>query len=320
MSNDEKERELRNRIWESPSLLPGFDAPAAAAKEVPVRRAGSADVVVVDAEGKIAIVECKRAANPECRRWVIGQVLEYAAGLWKLEYEDFERLLAARGTALTKPFKDVPGWDGENFRSAVSRNLGAGAFQLIIAVDEMTESLKKKLNRAVVFLNCHTQPDVGVLAVALPRGAPPGEVYGEDCEGVGPLKPKLKPDRWTLMDEISSPDATLVAEDLLDWADSREPRGVRVDYPKERIEGIVRAPRGNLFRLRPREVRVSLSSVIGPGEAWDGRTEQLVQDLDDIGVVLVSKRPRAPLELLADEGRRKEFLALMERHLGTLTG
>ncbi len=70
----------------------------AAAKEVPVRRAGNADVVVVDAEGQIAIVECKRASNPESRRWVIGQVFEYAAGLWKLDYEDFKRLLAARDT------------------------------------------------------------------------------------------------------------------------------------------------------------------------------------------------------------------------------
>ena len=121
MSNDEKERELRRRIFESPSLLPGFDGPMAAAKEVPVRRAGSADVVVVDAEGQIAIVECKRASNPECRRWVIGQVFEYAAGLWKLDYKDFERILAARGTVLTKPFKGVEGWDEATFRRAVSQ-------------------------------------------------------------------------------------------------------------------------------------------------------------------------------------------------------
>ena len=73
MGSEEKESELQERILESPSLLPGFDGPVAAAKEVPVRRAGSADVVVVNAEGLIAIVECKRAVNPELRRWVIGQ-------------------------------------------------------------------------------------------------------------------------------------------------------------------------------------------------------------------------------------------------------
>ena len=61
MSHVEKEREkeskLRDRIFESPSVLPGFEGPTAAAKEVPVRRAGTADVLVVNAEGLIAIVE-----------------------------------------------------------------------------------------------------------------------------------------------------------------------------------------------------------------------------------------------------------------------
>jgi hypothetical protein len=125
MRNDEKERELQKRILESPSLLPGFNEPAAATKEVAVRRAGSADVVVVDAEGQIAIVECKRATNPECRRCVIGQVFEYAAGLWKLGYSDFERILAARGTILTKPFKGAAGWDEETFRRVRLPNPGS---------------------------------------------------------------------------------------------------------------------------------------------------------------------------------------------------
>ena len=160
-------------------------------------------MVVVDAKGQIAIVECKRASNPESRRWVIGQVFEYAAGLWKLEYSDFERILAARGTVLTKPFKGVAGWDEESFRRAVSRNLEAGDFRLFIAVDAMTERLKKRLNRTVIFLNSHL-PKVEFLVVALPRDGPV-EVYGEDAGSVLPLKPKLKPDRWTLIDEITSP-------------------------------------------------------------------------------------------------------------------
>ena len=246
-------------------------------------------------------------------------MFEYAAGLWKLEYKDFERSLAVRGTELTKPFKDVPDWDEDTFRSAVSRNLERGSFQLIIAVDEMTEKLRKKLTRTVVFLNCHTQREVRVLAVALPHGAPPGEVYGEDCEGISALKPKFTPDRWTLMDEMSSPDATVAAEGLLEWADSMKPREVRVRYPKAG-EAAIRAPRGGLFKLNPREVQVSLSGVTTSGEPWDERTNQLVQDLDNIGLRLERKRPRAPLELLAEESRRKQFLALMERHLGTLTG
>jgi hypothetical protein len=126
MRNEEKERELQRRIFESPTLLPGFDGPVVAAEEVPVRRAGSVDLVVIDAAGQIAIVECKRATNPESRRWVIGQVFEYTAGLWKLGYSDFERLLAARGAELTNHFKDAAGWDEATF-------------------DEMTEGLKEEV-------------------------------------------------------------------------------------------------------------------------------------------------------------------------------
>ncbi len=83
MSNDERDREreraLQKRILTEPSLLRGFDGPVAVADEVPIRRPGSADLVMVNAKGQIAIVECKRATNPESRRWVIGQVFEYAA-------------------------------------------------------------------------------------------------------------------------------------------------------------------------------------------------------------------------------------------------
>jgi hypothetical protein len=315
--SEKKERDLRQRIWESPSLLPGVDEPAAAAEEVLVRRAGSADLVVVDAQGKITIVECKRASNPDTRRKVIGQVFEYAGGLWKLDDKDLERSFAAGGNDLTKPFEHLPDWDESVFRSDVSRNLEAGAFRLIIAVDEMKEQLRKKLERTVTFLNCHTKEEVQVLAVALPTNAPPGEVIGEDCEGIPRLAPNLERGQLKLMNEITSEGGLEAAEGLLEWAD--ETRGVSVKYSPKGVAA-VRAPRGGLFKLKPQEVQVSLSGVIASGEPWDERTTQLVRGLDDIGVSLEGTRPRAPLELLADESRRAQFLTLMERHLETLTG
>lgn len=168
-----------------------------------MRRAGSADLVVVDARGEITIVECKRASNSDTRRRVIGQVFEYAAGLWKLEYHDLKRSFEARRTELTEPFEELPDWDENAFRRAVSQNLEDGAFRLIIAVDEMTEELRKKLERTVVFLNCHTKDEVQVLAVAVPPGATAGEVIGEDCEGIPRLEPKLKPDRSTVMTSLA---------------------------------------------------------------------------------------------------------------------
>lgn len=313
---DEKERELQRRIFKSPSLLPGFDAPLAVATEVPVRRAGSADLVVVDREGQIAVVECKRARNPESRRWVIGQVFEYAAGLWKLDYSGFERTLASRGTSLTQPFKGAADWDEETFRHAVSRNLGTGDFRLFIAVDEMTDGLKKHLHRTVSFFN-RQAPEVQVLVVALPHDGP-AEVYGDDPATVPPLPPRLRPDRWTLIDETSSPAAAAAAEALFDWADTMEGRGVEVRCTPTQCA--VQAPRGPLFRVRPEEVQVALSAVIRKNEPWNEATKTLVQGLDKIGVRLEDNRPRAPLEVLADDRARADFLALMAQHLATLTG
>jgi hypothetical protein len=320
MSNDEteheRERELRNRILESPSLLRGFDGPAAAAKEVPVRRAGSADVVVVNAVGQIGIVECKRAANPQSRRSVIGQVFEYAAGLWKLDYADLKRIFAARGADLTKPFQAVPGWNETTFRRAVSRNLEAGDFRLFVAVDEMTEILEKKLTRTVTFINSQL-PQVELLAVVVPRDGGV-KVYGLEPEVMPRLEPKLKRDQWTLIEEMGSPAAAAAAEHLFNWADSMKSRGVRV-HPTS-TQCAIKAPRGPLFRVRSSEVQVSLSAVTKKDEPWDQPTKQLVQDLDEIGVRLgKGNRPRAPLELLAHDPTPAEFLALMERHLETLT-
>lgn len=321
MSNDERdrerERELRNRILESPRLLPGFDEPLAAAKEVPVRRAGSADVIVVDAEGQIAIVECKLAANPESRRSVIGQVFEYAAGLWKLEYADLKRIFAARGTDLTKPFKGAAGWNEPTFDRHVTRNLKAGDFRLFVAVDEMTETLQKKLTRTVTFINSELRK-VELLAVAVPRDGGV-ELYGEEPEAMPRLEPKLKRDRWTLIEEMSSPIAAAVAEHLFGWADDMKSRGVKVHTTATQCA--IEAPRGPLFRVRSSEVQVSLSAVTKKDEPWDQPTKQLVEELDEIGVRLgKGDRPRAPLEVLDDDRTRAEFLALMKGHLETLTG
>jgi hypothetical protein len=103
-----RERRLRDLIAGSPSLLPDVDErPAAVSTEVRISGAGKADVIVVDAGGEITIVECKLAKNPQMRRWVIGQLFEYAAALWRLDIEDLERGLAAGGTASTEPFKDT---------------------------------------------------------------------------------------------------------------------------------------------------------------------------------------------------------------------
>ena len=70
------------------------------------------------------------------------------------------------------------------------------------------------------------------------------------------------------------------------------------------------------------EIQVQLRTLSDHGEPWDDeRIEQLVQEVADIGVQLGPNRnwPKAPLEALADDTRRQQFLTLMERTLDTLT-
>jgi hypothetical protein len=120
--------------------------------------------VGVDAHGRLTLVECKLKANPEIRRAVIGQILVYAGGLWRMSYDDFAAGFAARAgqsleSAVAKAIGDE--LDEEQFRKAVTRSLTAGGFRLVIALDAITAELK----RIVEYFNEHTSSSVQVLAL-----------------------------------------------------------------------------------------------------------------------------------------------------------
>jgi hypothetical protein len=177
---------LQGLVAESPELL-GSGEPVAVVRELTVPQVGSVDLVAVGAAGQITLVECKLAANPEIRRSVIGQVFAYAAGLWSLSYDEFNRLFTDRAggslaATVMKTANLEDGWDQDAFRQAVTGNLEAGRFDLVIAVDSITEELK----RVVSYLNEHTISEIRVLALELDRVAD-GDVeilvpkfYGEE--------------------------------------------------------------------------------------------------------------------------------------------
>src|SRR5205814_2018420 len=57
----------------------------------------------------------------------------------------------------------VENWDEERFRETLAANLRDGRFRLVIAVDEITDEIK----RIVLFLNEHTSTDLQVQALEL---------------------------------------------------------------------------------------------------------------------------------------------------------
>jgi hypothetical protein len=77
---------LQEALKRNPQVVPVADLDLAEVvvigREVALP-AGSIDLLMADAEGRVVIVEAKLSTNPELRRQVVAQVLEYGASLWR---------------------------------------------------------------------------------------------------------------------------------------------------------------------------------------------------------------------------------------------
>ena len=152
----QKEESLRNLIVEEPRLLPqhelGIDPKAqiVSLREMGLPGAGASDVILIDSDGGITIVECKLATNPEKKRAVIGQVLDYASSLSLMSYDALDaRCREVQQAGLHEIMqKNVQAdqWDEDRFRQDVTDTLRAGRFRLVIAIDEMDPDLARILD------------------------------------------------------------------------------------------------------------------------------------------------------------------------------
>ena len=129
------------------------------------------DHLIVDQDAVPTLVEVKRGSNPEIRRTVIGQMLEYAAHAARTWTADqlrrtFEESTAAQGhdpgevlgrLLLTD---DEPDTDG--FWERVATNLSARRIRLLFVADEIPDPLE----RVVEFLN-EQMLNIEVLAVEI---------------------------------------------------------------------------------------------------------------------------------------------------------
>ena len=147
---------LRDLVYEEPRLIPAReigmnpDAQVVTLREVGLPGAGASDVIMIDSEGAITVVECKLATNPEKKRAVIGQVLDYASSLSRMSYDDLNtRCETGRQSSLHELMQQqVPAdqWDEDQFRAGVVGTLNAGTFGLVIAIDEMDPDLARILH------------------------------------------------------------------------------------------------------------------------------------------------------------------------------
>ena len=90
------EATLQELLFDHPESLPIAAIDPAYADSVPVCRelsvpAGSIDALYVNALGRLTLCEFKLWRNPQARREVIGQILDYAKDLASWSYEDLQR-------------------------------------------------------------------------------------------------------------------------------------------------------------------------------------------------------------------------------------
>lgn len=116
----------------------------------------SLDHLLVDQRGVLTLVEAKLIQNPESRRDVVGQIMEYAANavdLWTCESvkETAGEYWAQRGKDLGDVIRTAFGneIDLDEFWGSVEENLKKGRVRLIIAAD----SIRPAVRRIIEYLN-----------------------------------------------------------------------------------------------------------------------------------------------------------------------
>ena len=135
---------LQALIHDRPEILPisqiepGFGSPIALAREVRCGH-GIVDNLYLTPTGEIILVEAKLWSNPQARREVVAQALDYVAALMSLTYEEFETaIINAESSAksLYACIEDQPdALSQSEFIDAVSNNLARGRILVLIVGD-----------------------------------------------------------------------------------------------------------------------------------------------------------------------------------------
>ncbi len=158
------EAALHEVLMRHPSLVPaadlGFGRVVTVGFEASLA-SGSADLVLLDEDGRICIVEVKKEGNPDTRR-VIAQLLDYAAALWGLTTEEFDRAVLRRKLGEDDPRTlrefiaeelvaedDDPEDRAERTVEGLGERLRTGDFALVLAAPTIPTGVE----RVIEYLN-----------------------------------------------------------------------------------------------------------------------------------------------------------------------
>ena len=160
---------LRDTLLQNPGILPVRQIDPSFGPLIPLCKelrteAGPLDAAFINHDGRPTLVECKLWRNPEARRKVVAQVLDYARAISRWSYSDLQRqVAAATGRKGNVPYELAaavhPDLKEHEFVDAAAAAMRRGRFLLLIAGDGIRE-------------------DVGALAELINRNAASGFAFG----------------------------------------------------------------------------------------------------------------------------------------------
>lgn len=138
-------------LLEHPQLLPVDEIEPLFAPLLPLGRevntpSGPVDVLYVSPEGYLTLVETKLWRNPQARREVVAQIIDYATAMSRWTYDQLRDAVKKAGATGDDPLvtaaREQPDFDQTRFIDTVSRNLSKGRFLLLIVGDGIQESVE----------------------------------------------------------------------------------------------------------------------------------------------------------------------------------
>lgn len=152
---DYDEAWLQQLLFDHPRLLPigeiepWFDDALPVVRELPTA-AGPLDLLYVNARGYLTLVETKLWRNPQARREVVGQLIDYAKEIARWSYGDLAAAIRLAGVGRFAADDDPlvslarasePDLDERDFVDNVQRGLRRGQFLMLIVGDGIREEV-----------------------------------------------------------------------------------------------------------------------------------------------------------------------------------
>ena len=152
-----QENWLQELIQSNPQILPiddievGFSPLLSLGREISTN-VGSIDNLFISPDGYITIVETKLWRNPEAKREVVGQILDYAKELANWTFTDFNNEIKKRNSEnfgildIINKYEPQDEQSKSNLIDNIERNLKRGRFLLLIVGDGIRESVEEMVD------------------------------------------------------------------------------------------------------------------------------------------------------------------------------